>query len=525
MRPARREGRSTSSAPTQLKTKTLAAPNGGLVLSEPFANQSENSCIVLNNMFPTVRGVRVRAGSETFATIGNVVESLFTYQVGSVNRFFAAGGGNVYDVTNPSTPTTIPTPVITGQTGNEYSSVLFGTAGGSFLYIVNGLDTAQFYDGTTWANSTITGVDTADLIHTFSYRNRLYFIEKESMSFWYLPTRAINGAALEFSLSSVFKRGGSLLFGATWSQDAGDGLDDKLVIVSTKGEVAIYEGSDPSDVNDFRLVGVYNITPPLGKNAYTNAGGDLVIMTQNGMVPITEAIRKEASVLSLTAVSRPIEPLWKQEVELRTLPWQIAEIPKLNLGVVSLPTTGDLPAKCFVINLQTSRWSVYTGWDTRSVTEFGGIGYFGTNDGRVVEMEKGGSDNGEPYVYQCAYGANDFGSPGFHKTAKMGRATFLGFSNLKPQVSASVDYVENFPTPPNAGLEIAGESAWDVGLWDSALWDGGLSKVSISGWFSIGKTGYAIIPQIQGTMANQTKPDAELISIDMTYIDGGIHVR
>lgn len=525
MRPARREGRPTSSATPQLKLKSLSAPNGGLVLSEPLAQQSENSCLVLNNMFPTTRSVRIRAGSETFATIGFPVESMMTYQVGSNSQFFAAGGGGVYNITNSADPDIPPTADITGQVGNNYSSVLFGTAGGSFLYIVNGEDTAQYYDGTSWAASTITGVDTADLSHVSSYRNRLYFIEKESQSFWYLPVRSINGAALEFSLSSVFKRGGSLLFGATWSQDAGDGLDDKLVIVSDRGEVAIYEGSDPSDVTDFNLVGVYNITPPLGKNAYTSAGGDLVIMTQNGMVPISEAVRKEASVLNLTAVSRPIEPLWKQEVEFRTLPWQIAEIPKLNMAVVSLPSTGNLEAKCLVINLQTSRWGVYTGWDTRSVVEFDGRGFYGTNDGRIVEMEVGGSDDGKPYIYQCAYAANNFGSPGLHKTAKMGRATFIGLSNLRPQVSASVDYISNFPTPPNAGPEIGGESFWDVGLWDDAVWDGGLSKVTISGWFSIGRTGYAIIPQIQGTMANSTPPNSELVSIDMTYNDGGVHVR
>ena len=180
--------------------------------------------------------------------------------------------------------------------------------------------------------------------------------------------------------------------------------------------------------------------------------------------------------------------------------------------------------RCRLRHLQTSRWGVYEGWDTRSLVEYQGVGYFGNNNGQIIEMEVTGADDGNPYTYQCSLAADHLEAPGLQKTIKAGRSTFLSYQNLAPQVSASVDYNTAFPTPPNAGPEVGAESSWDTGLWDEAIWDGGLAVQARSKWFSIGRTGFVASPQVQGTMANTLAPDAELVSIDLSYVTGGLHV-
>ena len=96
--------------------------------------------------------------------------------------------------------------------------------------------------------------------------------------------------------------------------------------------MAIYEGTDPGDASSWNKVGVYDINPPMGKNASLKAppppppppGGDFVIATEDGMVPITQAIQKDAAALSLSAISRAIEPEWQREVQTRrSKPWDI----------------------------------------------------------------------------------------------------------------------------------------------------------------------------------------------------------
>ena len=98
----------------------------------------------------------------------------------------------------------------------------------NFLIAVNGANDRRVYDGTSWSTSpAITGVASASLSHVWVFKNRLFFIEKDTMNAWCLAIDAIGGAATKISLSGVFKKGGSLLFGETWSIDAGDGLGER----------------------------------------------------------------------------------------------------------------------------------------------------------------------------------------------------------------------------------------------------------------------------------------------------------
>src|SRR6056297_1437704 len=137
---------------------------------------------------------------------------------------------------------------------------------------------------------TITNVATADLSQVWLFKERLFFVEKGTTSAWYLPVESIGGAATEIDLGSVFSKGGNLLFGARWSLDSGAGLDDVCLFVSDRGEVAVYEGTDPSSADTWRLAGVYEIGDPVNKHGFFKAGGDLAILTKDGIIPVSAAV-------------------------------------------------------------------------------------------------------------------------------------------------------------------------------------------------------------------------------------------
>jgi hypothetical protein len=44
----------------------------------------------------------------------------------------------------------------------------------------------------------------------------------------------------------------------TWTLDAGYGVDDYAVFITNNGEAIVYKGSDPSDPNDWSLIGYGN---------------------------------------------------------------------------------------------------------------------------------------------------------------------------------------------------------------------------------------------------------------------------
>lgn len=384
-----------------------------------------------------------------------------------------------------------------------------------------GSATSNIPSGAVTLATGIGTVATSALSAVWVYKNRQYFIERGTLKAHYLDTDSIGGSLSTISLYGIFKRGGSLLFGATWSLDAGDGIDDKCVFVTDHGEVAVYEGTDPG-ADDWALVGRYDITEPLGKNATMQAGGDLLMLVEAGVVPISAAIKKDPAALSLSAVSRRIQPAWQKEVQKRSgQHWEIAKWPSHSLALVTLPKSADGETlSSLVVNLETGAWAKYTGWDARCVTVFNDRLYFGTTDGKVMEGETGGSDDGTPFVAQIVYHADHLDAPGITKTVKATRATFLAARPFKPRVSVSTNYKISLPTAPNAVADTDIEG-WDAGVWDTATWDAEASPASISTqWTSIGRTGYAINVQVQVTSANLAARDCELVSVDLLYERG-----
>ena len=107
-----------------------------------------------------------------------------------------------------------------------------------------------------------------------SHMNRLWFADNAKLALYYLPLQQKSGELKELPLNAIFKRGGSIRAVYTWTLDGGMGLDDQLVIFSTNGEAAIYNGTDPD--SDFNLIGVYRFDSPMSKHAVVNYGGELL---------------------------------------------------------------------------------------------------------------------------------------------------------------------------------------------------------------------------------------------------------
>ncbi|MBX5206689.1 hypothetical protein [Rhizobium sp. NZLR11] len=534
IKPARGQVRQTAQPNPQaprMQHKTFPAPTRGWVVNENLALAQPGGASMLDNWFPTATGIRLRGGSLKYATISSgPVLRMWTYKSGQVEEFFASDAANIFNITTVADASVIPTAAVTGQTSGYYSTAQIGTAGGTnYLYAVNGTDSARLYDGSTWTAITgvstpaITGVTTSTLSFVWLYASRLYFVKKDTMSAWYLPVDSIGGAAAEFSLAGIFQEGGYLLFGGKWSLDSGDGLDDKCVFVSSEGEVAVYQGLYPGD-SGWQKVGVYKIAPPLGPNATMQAGGDLLIATEAGIVPISDAVRKDVAALDLSAVSRNIDTEWRAEVSRRrSMPWEIIKWPTRNMMVVSLPVTdSSVNAYCFAANLQTGAWAGrFTGWNTRCIGHYADNGYFGTNTGTIHRMDTTGSDDGATYVSTYVGLPDHLDSPGLTKTVHQARAVFKSNVPFLPKISASTDYQIDLPTPPSSVTNFTVD-VWDSGLWDVAKWDAGSISQTSTQWVSIGKTGFSVSPQVQITCGVTPTPTTELVTFDMLFENGSV---
>ncbi len=513
-------------------TVTLPAPVNGLVTSESVLGTIQASAQVLDNWFPTRRGISMRRGSRTEASIsieGDPVRSLIVYNARSQKKLFAASDTEIFDVTSVADPVVPPAASVSDQTSGYYSFVNFATSGGQYLTVVNGTDPLLLYNPTDgWVQITdsstpaITGGETQDLQQVWVYRNRQFFVKGASLIVHYLPSGAVAGALGTIDMNGVFQKGGAIVLGATWSIDAGNGLDDKCVIITDQGEAAIYQGSNPADANDWVLVGVYDVGAPMGRRATMKNGGDLVVGTRAGMVPISAAIEKDPEETSVAALSRNIEPDWLRHASERSaLPWEIVKDANGGYCIASMPVTAAGQQRiAYVMNLETGKWCRYTNLDIQCLAYHNGNLYFGTSDGRVKIANIGGNDDGAPIYYTCVGNPEMLDGAAIYKTILQFKATFISSTPFLPQLSASMDYKVLLPAAPNSSDDVSSD-AWDSGVWEVALWDAAAPDPSYSSEIaSIGASGYVMQYQLQVTGALTPAPHTDFVTLDVSYETG-----
>ncbi|HEX3412882.1 MAG TPA: hypothetical protein VHT00_14275 [Stellaceae bacterium] len=540
-------------AAQQLETTTIPAPTRGIIQDENLTFMQPGAAVVCDNWKPTLSGVSLRGGCDRWCVLPETTPVLsgFRYASGNNQSMFAANATKLYNVT-----TSAPVLVQGGQASGNYCASQLANQGGDFLLALNDAgDYPLRFDGTTWTQlnaGQINGpagsnvVNGKNLTYVTKYRNRWFFIEASSMNAWYLPLNAIQGTLAMIPLSGAATKGGKLLFCASWSIDAGDGIDDKLVFCTDLGELLIFTGGDPSNAANWSQEGRYSIAPPMGMNAWLPLGGDLLIATTQGIIPTSASITKSSEELELAAITRTIKPMWRDEVNAKTQwPWTLHNWE--SYGGIFVTWPGSTPGYCAVVNAATGAWCRFVGYDATCWMRLRDDMFFGTQGGIVMQADRTGYDDGQPYVATLVGGWEMFQAPSQTITWHQARASFSASQGqpFAPQLSATADYVVTIPAPPPAGPDPGTPDVWDEGLWGPdqgpppppvpspadraqyAQWDQASISTPVvrnTGWVSIGVTGYSLAPVVQVTVAQQAKPVVDLISIAATFERCGINV-
>lgn len=443
----------------------------------------------------------------------NILQLNFDAQTAAFSKGHIVTGstsGAIGTVVGLSGTSPIGTLLLSNVTGTFVDNELLTEAGGGSA-TANGT-TSLFLVG-------ITGIDTDKLAYVWNFKGRLFFIERDSMNVWYLPIDAVGGAMVQFPMGGLFPLGGSLLFGAPWSLDtSGDGgLSEQCVFVTTEGEVAVYQGTDPSTATTWSKVGTYRVGKPLGHKAFIRAGGDLIICTDIGAVPLSQAVNRDFAALSPSAVSYPIETAWNDAVEFRSAtPWNAIVWPERQMFVISLPTVNQQPPLMYIANARTGAWADFTNWDGTCLEVFEGRMFYGSIGGKVVEAYVTGLDQGATYTATYVPLFVDLGNAEALKIPENARLVTRGAYDCNPQISMQFDYILDLPPPPAAAI-LADSSVWGVGIWGQSVWGATAAKKIQQQWASVGGLGYSIAPAIQITSGSIIPLDTEIIRIDGTY--------
>lgn len=465
---------------------TVPAPYGGWNARGNLANMPATDAIQMDNIFPGVQEVELREGRINWVTgFGANIKSLIPYNGKSTSKLFASTNSGIYDATGSGAVGA----AVSACTNGAWQSVNFVNAGNSYVILCNGTDAVKSYDGTTWANPAITGVTPADLKYVHSHKRRLWFIEKNSMNLWYLGTDAIAGAATQFPVGGLFKKGGSITAIGSWTIDGGNGPDDYFAIVTSAGEIAVYQGTDPASSTTWTIIGVYEVPRPLGTLPFIDYGGDLLYLSRNGLIPMSK-LAQSAVIDRSQLISFKIDGAYLDASALYSgnFGWQVITHRTKNMLFVNVPVSQDTLSYQFVMNTITQSWCRFTNWNASCWAQLGDDLYFA--GGTVVSKAlQGYNDAGTPIVGTVLQAYNPLGRRG-QKEVSLARVNF-GIS-AAVQFTAALD--TDFKTfggqtsinyaPPNTS------AVWDSSLWDSGLWDSGTAIIEPK-WQTIpGNLGY-----------------------------------
>ena len=475
---------------------SLPAPVGGWNARDSLTSMAPNEAVTLQNWFPATTECTLRNGYVNWATgISGQVETIMAYSGAATDKLFAIAGTRVYDVTSQGA---VGAAVVTGLTNAQWGYCNIATAGGNFLSMANGVDAPRNYDGTTWTTPTITGVTASTLKDPILYAERQFFIQKNTLKVWYLGVDSIAGAANAVDIAPFMNRGGYIVAHGTWTIDAGTGVNDHYVIMTNRGQVIVYQGIDPSDPNNWSMVGVWDIGAPIGARALYKYAGDMLIICQDGVVPLSGALQS-SRVQPRVAITDKIQYAISTAITdyAANFGWQLMYVPTINQLWLNVPVQEGQNQQQYVMNTITGAWCNYTGWSANCMEIYDDEPYYGGN-GFVARAWNSNTDGGNNIQAFGLQAFNNFSSAGRLKRFTMSRPILRADGSPGVYAGINIDFdISDTSTllnyvPINYGV-------WDSGIWDNSKFGG--SPTIYQAWQGLNGVGYYGAPIVKALSA------------------------
>jgi len=500
------------------QTVTVAAPIGGWNARDALGAMDPLDAVTLQNFWPGTNSVILRNGYTKHATgLPAEVQTLMAYSSGTSNKLFAVSDGKIYDATNSGA---VGAAAVSGLTNSKFQYVNITTPAASYLMAVNGADKLRTFDGTNWHTDgdgspyDITNIDTATVSNITLFKNRIWLTTNNTLKVWYLPANSIGGAAVALDMTSIFQLGGYIMAGMTWTLDAGYGVDDYLVFITSNGEALVWRLTDPTTPAGISQIGLYKLGAPIGRRCYTKFGGDLLVITQDGVVPMSGALQS-SRLDPRVSITNKIQYAMSSAISTyeANFGWQLLYYPKENQLILNVPITEGTQQQ-YVMNNITKSWCNFTGWAANCWELHIDDPYFGGN-GYVAKAWNGNADDTSNIEGFSLQSFQSYGTA-LQKQCKMIRYHLQ--TNGTPAVFGNVNVDYNL-ADESAQLNFSSSvyGLWDSGLWGSAIWGAGL--VPSADWQGATNIGYTFAPLIKtATQGIQL----QWVATDLVFEGGGV---
>lgn len=279
----------------------------------------------------------------------------------------------------------------------DFPNLVSSTTISSNLIMADGAGDILRYDGTGFTVAgftTDTGKPSSEFNGVFSHHDRIYAWDDSELAFYYGDIGAVTGELVRFPLDRLGNIKGKIAIMASMTINAAHGMNDILVIMTTTGMIVLYEGLDPGDVNDWRLLGRIQVAPPVSKFAIQSFGADLWVLTTRGVASVRDSLSNGVLALA-SAIASPVSDMIIADI--RANPdaegWQMVARTDGTEVLVNIPTADGFKQYAFTVESRawfTSDYPAQWWHDISSRTEFT------HTDGTLNRLEVKGADDNQP---------------------------------------------------------------------------------------------------------------------------------
>ena len=467
----------------------LSAPIQGLNARDSIDAMDPLYAITMDNYIPLDSKIQLRPGFSKHANFSEIGEiyGLAAYRKPNSNRFIAICEGKAYNITSGINPIELGT--ITGNVECQkvqYKDRLFFVNGSSTpkVFYIDDNNESHFED---WGFSGANLADTK-IINAAVSKEFLWFVERGSMKAWHASQAGnVSGTLNSFDLSQISKYGGELIAVADWTVDGGQGIDDLTVFITSEGEIFVYSGSNPNNASSWELKGSYKMSKPIGYNCLMPYQGDIVIISEDGYIPLSRALALGASGQSNYAFSDNIRGLVLERTAYgrNHTGWQGIIYTKRGYGIFNVPVNNSFEQH--VINVNTGAWCRFTGINSRCWCEFEGNLYFAAPK-VVYKFDNSMSDDGLEINGHIEQAYNNFGTNALKRIPLLNPKTKCT-NNYNLVIYTNMDF-ENQKVDYHTSISVESGTKWNAVKWNTAKWSCSKANIIRSQWIQNSAVGY-----------------------------------
>jgi hypothetical protein len=253
------------------------------------------------------------------------------------------------------------------------------------------------------------------------------------------------------------------------------------VFITSKGEYIVYSGYDPAVAANWSLVGRYYYAPPIGRRCTFNYGGELLVLTTAGIVPLT-AIMSKGGAQNKDTLTYKLGKYFAELTQYKDVQgWQIEDYPGAfgddGYLLLNCPRHASRNSEYyqFAMNRNTGSWCRFRDQQALCWTVWNGKLYYGSANGEINQADTGYIDGISQITFKVRQAWDDFDDGVWRRAShkQWHMANLLIATDSDPELAASigVDYLNAAAEELDPADNPLG-GYWDISDWDTTDWGG-----------------------------------------------------